>query len=115
MKYDPVEYVHFDRDSVGHFEAHMMDDGWAETKFTHEMEENLMSVELSEFIRLVYHIFKECSDWTKLKKYIKRYGTEIPGDFGTVIAMTYIGDQMDYCVYVDGTAMTIYPYRKHQH
>ena len=115
-KYDPVKYKRFERDPIGCFEAHMMADGWAETKYVNDTSSVLLSVEVSEFIRLVHHLFKECEDWQKLQKFANKHGTEIhTDDYSTIQAFNILGDVMDYTVHINGTTMNIFPYRKYQH
>jgi predicted AlkP superfamily phosphohydrolase/phosphomutase len=116
MNYDPVKYKRFERDPVGCFEAEMTANGWANTKFDHELQEHLLSDETSEFIRLVHHLFNECSDWSKLNKLVKKYGTEIKSeDYSTIFAFNYEEDMMDYIVHINRTQLRIFPYRKTQH
>ena len=113
MNYDPVKYKQFERDPVGCFEAEMTANGWANTKFDHELQVHLLSDEVGEFVRLAYHFFKECSDWTKLNKFIQKHGTKIDGeDYNTISAFNYEGDSLDYTVHVDQTVLKIFPYRK---
>lgn len=115
MKYDPVKYKQFERDPVGCFEAEMTANGWANTKFDHELQEHLLSDEVGEFVRLAYHFFKECSDWIKLNKFIQKHGTKIEGeDYNTIFAFNYEGDSLDYTVHVDQTVLKIFPYRKNR-
>lgn len=115
MKFDPVKYKRFERTPVGFFEAHMLASGWGETKFVNESLFNLLSDELCEFIRLVEHLFKECPDWTKLQKYVRKYGTEIHDDYDVFSAINFIGDRMDYTAHIRGTTLIIYPYRHFRH
>ena len=113
MNYDPVKYKQFERDPVGCFEAEMTANGWANTKFDHDLQVHLLSDEVGEFVRLAYHFFKECSDWTKLNKFIQKHGTKIEGeDYNTIFAFNYEGDSLDYTVHVDQTVLKIFPYRK---
>lgn len=116
MKYDPVIYKRFERNPIGCFEAHMTDSGWRETKYVNESDNHLFSSELSEFIRLVHHFFKENDDWMKLQKFSNKYGTSIPNNgFDKIIAVNYIGESMDYTVHITGTTLNIFPYRKYSH
>ena len=113
MKYDPVKYKRYERTPIGCFSAEMTANGWANTKFDHDLQEHLLSDEVSEFIRLAHHFFKECSDWAKLNKFVQKYGTEIDGeDYNTVLAFNFVGDNLDYTFHVDGTRLRIFPYRK---
>lgn len=116
MKCDPVEYFPFERNPIGCFSAEMTAGGWANTKFDHSLQEHLLSDEVSEFIHLVYHFFKENADWQKLQKFAGKHGTEINGDdYSTILAFNYEGEIMDYIVHVIGTKLQIFPYRKTQH
>ena len=117
MRLEPVKYKRFERNPVGCFEAHMMADGWGQTKYTNDSSSSvLLSAEVSEFIRLVDAFFRECADWQKLQKYAKRHGTEIRGDnFDTILAINFIGEVMDYTMQISNTTVLIYPYRKYQH
>jgi hypothetical protein len=116
MKYEPAKYMRFERDPIGCFEAHMMADGWAETKYVNDTSSVLLSVEVSEFIRLIHHFFKECDNWQKLQKYAKKYGRTIKtDDYDTVSAFNFIGDVMDYTFKLTGTTLNVFPYRKYKH
>ena len=116
MKYDPVAYARFERTPIGCFSAEMTSDGWANTKFDHDLQEHLLSDEVSEFIRLVHHFFKDNADWQKLQKFATKYCTEIRDEFGNPIrAVNYLGDELDYTLHINGTAVNIFPYRKSQH
>lgn len=116
MKYDPVTYKRFERDPIGCFEIHMLANGWGNSKYVNDKKHTLLSVEVSEFIRLVHHIMKECDNWIKLQKFANKNGTKIQSDnYESVMAVTYIGDVMDYAMYIDGPTVTIFPYRKYQH
>ena len=113
MKYDPVKYKRYERTPIGCFSAEMTANGWANTKFYHDLQEHLLSDEVSEFIKLVYHFFKECDGWAKLEKFAKKHGTEIEGEnYSTVLAFNYAGDLMDYSFKVDQTHLNVFPYRK---
>lgn len=116
MNYNPVEYKPFDRVPIGCFTAEMTANGWANTMFDHDLQERLLSEEVGEFVRLVYHFFKDCADWTKLGKYIKKYGTKVKGDgYGACVAFNYAGNALDYVVQVEQTSLKIFPYRKIKH
>ena len=116
MKFDPVAYRQFERVPVGCFSAEMLTSGWGNTKFDHDLQVYLLSDEVSEFIHLVHHFFKECPDWAKLNKFMKKHGEEIEGeDYNTVLAFNYEGDLLDYTVQVDRTQIRIFPYRKFKH
>lgn len=116
MKCDPVKYKHFERNPIGYFEAHMSADGWTETKYVNDTSSVLLSSEISEFIWLVEHFFKECNSWQKLQKYAEKHGTTIHSDdYGTASAFNFIGNSMDYTFKLIGTTLTAYPYRKYTH
>ena len=69
MNYDPVRYQPYDRDPLGCFSAEMLTDGWGNTKFDHALEEHLLSAEVSEFMKLIHHIFYgEAKDWSMLNQ-----------------------------------------------
>ena len=115
MKYDPVKYKRYERAPIGCFNAEMTANGWANTKFDHDLQEHLLSDEAGEFVKLVHHFFKECPDWTKLKKFTAKYGTEIEsGDYAyeTVRAFNYDGIMLDYTFHIKNTQLTVFPYRK---
>ena len=112
MKFEPVKYKQYDKDPVGCFEAHMTADGWAETKYVNNASPILFSSEVSEFFRLVDSFFKECPDWQKLQKFTKKYGTEVRTDFGSIQAVNFHGDHLNYTMRIDGTTVAIEPYRK---
>lgn len=81
--------------------------------FDHDLQERLLSEEVGEFVKLVYHFFKECDGWAKLEKFAKKHGTEIEGEnYSTVLAFNYAGDLMDYSFKVDQTHLNVFPYRK---
>ena len=114
--FEPVKYKRYERTPVGCFSAEMTMNGWAETKFDHDLQTHLVSDEVSEFIRLVHQLFKECSEWAKLEKFAKKYGTEIEGeDFNKILAFNYTGNVMDYTVHIDRTLLKVFPYRKINH
>lgn len=116
MKYEPAKYKRFERDPIGCFEAQMMADGWAETKYVNDTSSVLLSVEVSEFIRLIHYFFKECDTWQKLQKYVRKHGKQIePGNYEPVMAFNFIGDVMDYTFNITGTELSVYPYRKFKH
>ena len=116
MNYDPAIYKQYERIPIGCFNAEMGASGWENTRFDHEIQEHLLSDEVGEFIRLVHHFFKECSDWLKLSKYVKKYGTEIEGeDYSMISAFNFVGEEMDYTFYVDQTRLRVFPYRKFNH
>ena len=116
MNYDPVKYLRFERMPVGCFSAEMTANGWANTKFNHDLQEHLFSGEVSEFVRLVHHFFKDNADWQKLQKFAGKYCTEIRDEFGNPIsAVNYLGDELDYTLHINGTTVNIFPYRKSQH
>lgn len=116
MKFEPVKYKRFEREPIGHFDAQMTDTGWSRTSYENNTKSVLLSVELTEFIHLVEHFFKECADWQKLQKFAGKYGTEIRNDSGnTLRVINFLGDRMDYTLRIDGTALTILPYRKFNH
>lgn len=113
MKYDPVKHKQYERTPIGCFSAEMTANGWANTKFDHDLQAHLLSDEVGEFVRLTYHFFKECPDWIKLNKFIQKHGTKIDGeDYNTIFAFNYEGDSLDYTVHVDQTVLKIFPYRK---
>ena len=113
MKYDPVKCKRYERTPIGCFSAEMTANGWANTKFDHDLQEHLLSDEVSEFIRLAHNFFKECPDWIKLNKFIQKHGTKIDGeDYNTIFAFNYEGDSLDYTVHIDQTVLKIFPYRK---
>ena len=116
MKYDPVKYKHYERDPIGCFSAEMTANGWVNTKFDHDLQEHLLSDEVSEFVRLVYHIFKECADWKLLEAYAKKHGGKEKNDgFSTIYVVCYEGDMMDYAMNVNVNKVTVFPYRKYTH
>jgi len=116
MKYDPVKYKQFERLPVGCFSAEMTANGWANTKFDHDLQEHLLSDEVREFAHLMYRFFKECSDLTRLNKYANKYGKEVKGeDYSLILAFVYEGDCLDYSFYVNGSDLNVFPYRKIQH
>ena len=113
MNYDPVRYKHFERTPIGCFSAEMTENGWANTKFDHDLQEHLLSDEVHEFIKLVHHFFKECSDFTKLNKFAQKHGTEIKGEeYETILAFNYSFDALDYTFHVNRTHLNVFPYRK---
>ena len=57
MNYEPVAYTRYEREPVGVFTAEMLSSGWGNTKFSHDLEEHLLSSEVAEFVKLVHHIF----------------------------------------------------------
>ena len=116
MNYNPAKYKHYSRTPIGCFSAEMTANGWANTKFDHDLQEHLVSDEVGEFVRLVHHFFKECSDLAKLDKFVHKYGTEIEGeDYSTTLAFNFEEEVMDYTFCVDRTKLTAFPYRKSQH
>jgi len=116
MIFNPVPYMQNERDPVGCFTAEMTASGWAKTKFDHDLQEHLLSDEVSEFVRCVESFFRECSDWQKLQKYASKHGEEVAGDdYNTVLAISYEGKQMDYMFRVNGNYLSVFPYRKFRH
>lgn len=117
MNYVPVPYKKFDREPLGVFTAEMLTDGWGNTKFDHALEEHLLSDEVSEFMKLIHHIFYgEAKDWSMLSHFAKKYGKEIQGeDYNMIRAFNYEGDVLDFIVHIDQTSLKIFPYRKFKH
>ena len=114
MKFECVKYKRFERDSLGAFEAHMMADGWHDTRFIPSC--HISTDEVGEFARLVDYVFRETSDWMKLQKFAEKNGTEIRSDnYDTIQAINILGERLDYTIHINGTVMMIYPYRKYQH
>ncbi len=116
LKLEPVKYKRFERTPIGCFSAEMTANGWANTKFDHDLQSHLLSNEVSEFVTIVYTLFKECQDWATLGKFAKKYGTEVEGDdFSTALAFNCLCDTLDYVVYINGTQLRVFPYRKFNH
>lgn len=116
MKYDPVKYKQYERTPIGCFSTEMTANGWANTKFDHDLQEHLLSDEVSEFVHLIHHFFKECDNWQKLQKYAKKYGQTIKtDDYDTFSAFNFIGDVVDYTFKLTGTTLNVFPYRKYKH
>lgn len=117
MNYEPTPYRPYERNPVGVFTAEMLVDGWGNTKFDHDLEEHLLSAEVSEFMKLIHHLFYGvCKDWRDLQKFAGKYGTEVQGDgYSTFLAMNFDGDVLDYIMSINNTFIQIAPYRKMKH
>lgn len=115
MIFDPVKYHRFERDPVGCFTAEMTPNGWANTKFDHDLEEHLWTEEVGEFVRVMHSFFKECPTWKELDKFAKKHGTVIRNDDGTPESfVNVLGVVMDYTFKIHGSKLDVFPYRKNQ-
>lgn len=117
MVLEPVKYKRIDLEPVGIFTAQMTDNGWAQTKYENKSETHILySDEVAEFFKLVDKFFRECSDWEKLQKYIKKYGTNTLNCDGiTVSAINFEGTRMLYTFQFNGPILTAFPYRTYKH
>ena len=116
MSFERVKYKRMDRNPVGCFDAHMTPTGWGQTKYVGTDKNVLLSKELTEFIRFVEFLFKECPDLNELGAFSVKYGTLTYGDEkgSQIYAINYIGDVMDYTVHIYDNTMNVFPYRKYR-
>ena len=94
---------------IGCFEAVLSPDGWEHSRYVNDSGGHLQPNEIEDFSNVVKGFFHECPEQSDLRKFAKKYGTDIDA---VTIGFRFDTALMSYIATLSGYALSIEPYRK---